>query len=276
MIQIGKYNTLTIMRETDPGLFLSDSEENEILLPHKYKPAQFEIGDSLKVFVYLDHEERPIATTETPLITLNEFAYLHCDDVNKFGAFLDWGVTKQLFVPFREQAVPMQEGKGYVVYMYLDPVTQRLVASSKTKKFLDNETITEQPNEQVNVLVTRITDQGASVIINGKHEGLIFQQDIFEDIRPGDEFKAYIKKVRPDKKIDVVLHAPGYKSIEPNAEYVLQELKAAGGFLPLHDKSDPETIKNELGLSKKSFKKAIGSLYKDKKINIQNDGITLL
>ena len=189
---------------------------------------------------------------------------------------MDWGLVKQLFVPFKEQARPMKVGHWYIVYLYLDDKTQRLVGSSKTNKFLSNEQVTVNMFDEVEVMVTHITEQGANVIVNGKHKGLIFLEDIFEDIRTGDRMKAFIKKVRPDNKLDVVLQTPGYRSIEPNANYILEELKAAGGFLPLHDKSDPETIKNELGLSKKSFKKAIGSLYKDKQINLREDGIELI
>ena len=276
MINIGQYQTFTILRETDPGLYLGDGEENEILLPHKYKPETFEIGDKIQVFVYLDNEERPIATTLEPYVTLNEFAYLQCSDVNKYGAFMDWGLEKQLFVPFKEQARPMTAGSWYIVYLYLDDKTNRLVGSSKTNRFLDNSNVTVEKYEKVDILVTHLTDKGANVIVNGKHHGLIYIDEIFEDIRSGDRLKAYIKKVREDNKIDVVLQAPGYRSIEPNANYILDELKAAGGFLPLHDKSDPDTIKNELGLSKKSFKKAIGSLYKDKQIVIKSDGIELV
>jgi predicted RNA-binding protein (virulence factor B family) len=276
MIQLGEYNTLTILRETEPGLYLGDDEENEILLPHKYKPENFEIGDELEVFLYLDNEERPIATTLEPFLTLNTFGYLHCSDVNQYGAFMDWGLEKQLFVPFKEQARPMTVGNWYIVYLYLDEITNRLVGSSKTNRFVNNDTITVQQFDEVDILVTHLTEKGANVIINGLHKGLIYIDDIFEDIRSGDRMKAFIKKVRHDNKIDVVLQSPGYRSIEPNANFILDELKAAGGFLPIHDKSDPDIIKNELGMSKKSFKKAIGTLYKEKQIVIKEDGIELI
>ncbi|NLN24320.1 MAG: GntR family transcriptional regulator [Bacteroidetes bacterium] len=276
MIKLGEYNTLTILRETEPGLYLGDAEGNDILLPHKYKPETYTLGDSIDVFVYLDHEERPIATTLEPFIKLNEFGYLHCAAVTEVGAFLDWGLEKQLFVPFQEQARKMKQGSWYIVYMYLDEVTNRLVASSKTDRFLDNKELTVSEFEKVSILVTHITDKGANVIINGKHKGLIYLEDIFEDIRTGDRLPAYIKKIRPDNKIDVVLQEPGYKSIEPNAAYIRSELEAAGGFLPLHDKSDPEEIKNLLGMSKKSFKKAVGTLFKNRIISIKEDGIELL
>jgi predicted RNA-binding protein (virulence factor B family) len=276
MIQLGEYNTLTILRDTEPGLYLGDTEENVVLLPHKYKPESFEIGDEIKVFVYLDNEERPISTTLDPYLLLNTFGYLHCSDVTKYGAFMDWGLEKQLFVPFKEQARPMKKGNWYIVYLYLDELTNRLVGSSKTNRFLQNENLTVQKYDEVDILVTHLTEKGANVIINGVHKGLIYQEDIFEDIRTGDRLKAFVSNIREDNKIDVVLQQPGYRSIEPNANFILDELKAVGGFLPLHDKTDPDTIKNELGMSKKSFKKAIGTLYKDKQINIKEDGIELI
>ena len=275
MIRIGEYNTLEILRETDPGLYLGDTQENVVLLPHRYKPENFNIGDMLEVFVYLDYEERPVATTLTPHILLNDFGYLHCSDVNEFGAFMDWGVQKQLFVPFKEQARPMKVGNWYIVYLSMDEQTNRLVGSSKTNKYLNNDTVTLQKFDEIDIMVTHITDLGANVIVDGKHKGLIFINDIFEDIRTGDTMKAFVKSVRDDNKIDVVLQSPGYRSIEPNANFILEELKAAGGFMALHDKSEPQDIKNELGMSKKSFKKAIGTLYKDKQILIKTDGIEL-
>lgn len=276
MIKLGEYNTLTILRETEPGLYLGDDEDNVVLLPHKYKPEEYEIGQELKVFVYLDNEERPISTTLDPFLELNTFGYLHCSAVTEFGAFMDWGLEKQLFVPFKEQARPMKQGSWYIVYLYLDEKTNRLVGSSKTNNFLQNDNLTVKPYEEVEILVTHITEKGANAIVNGLHKGLIYAEDIFEDIRSGDRIKAYIKNIREDNKIDLVLQVPGYRSIEPNANYIREELEAAGGFLPLHDKSSPDDIKNQLGMSKKSFKKAIGTLYKDKQILIKEDGIELI
>ncbi len=278
MFEIGKHNTLTILRDTDPGLYLGNVEESDevVLLPHKYKPENYNIGDEIRVFIYLDNEERPVATTLEPFVLLNTFGYLHCSDVTKHGAFMDWGLEKQLFVSFKEQARPMKINNWYIVYLYLDEKTNRLAGSSKTNQFLQNDTLTIQRFEEVNILVTHLTEKGANVIINGVHKGLIYLEDIFEDIRTGDRIKAFVKKIRDDNKIDIVIQTPGFKSIEPNAQYILDELKATGGFLPLHDKSSPETIKENLGLSKKSFKKAIGSLYKNKQIVIKEDGIELL
>ncbi len=278
MIEIGKHIKLTILRETDPGLYLGKEEDSEevILLPHKYKPESYEIGDEIRVFIYLDYEERPIATTLEPFVLLNGFGYLRCVDITNHGAFMDWGLEKHLFVSFKEQARPMKIDNWYIVYLYLDEQTNRLAGSSKTNQFLQNETLTIKKFDKVSILVTHLTDKGANVIINGIHKGLIYLEDIFEDIRTGDKLEAYVKKIRDDNKIDIVLQTIGYKSIEPNAQYILDELKASGGFLPLHDKSAPETIKDTLGLSKKSFKKAIGSLYKDKQIVIKEDGIELV
>ena len=273
MLAIGHYHTLSIDRDTDPGLFLKDDKENEVLLPNKYKPEVFEIGDTLEVYVYLDHEERPVATTLKPFIELDQFGYLRCTQVTAVGAFLDWGLEKELFVPFAQQARPMQEGHWYVVHMYLDEKTDRLAATSKTNKYLSNDNHNLNKYEKVALMVTHITDRGVNVIINGKHKGLIYNEDIFEDLRTGDQLPGYVKKIRDDNKIDIVLQEEGYKSIEPNAQYIYEELQANGGFLPLHDKSDPEAIQSELGLSKKSFKKAIGTLYKDRKIIISKEGI---
>ena len=276
MIHLGKHNTLTILRDTDPGLYLGDEEENVVLLPHKYKPEQFEIGDEISVFVYLDYDERMVATTLEPLVELNNFGYLRCFDVSKPGAFLEWGLEKHLFVPFKEQARPMKAGSWYIVHLSIDPKTNRLVGSSKTNKFLDNSGHTLKQFDKISVLVSHITEKGANVIIEGKYKGLIYIENIFEDIRTGDRIEAYIKKIRPDGKIDVVIQEEGYRSIAPNAQFVLDELKASGGFIALHDKSPPDDIKRQLGLSKKSFKKALGSLYKSKLIVIDDKGISLV
>ena len=265
MIQIGEINRLRILRDTDPGLFLGDNEDNEVLLPNRYVPANFQIDDFIDVFVYLDNEERLVAVTDTPYIQKGEFALLRCNAVNEFGAFLDWGLVKQLFVPFREQARPMKVGHWYIVYLYLDEKTDRLVGSSKTNRFLTQEGMSLKKYDECDILVTHLTDRGANVIINQKHRGLIYIDDIFEDIRSGDALTAYVKKIRSDGKVDIVLQPMGYTSIEPNADYILEELKAAGGFLPLTDASSPDLIRQELGMSKKLFKKSIGALYKEKK-----------
>ena len=278
MIEIGKYNTFEILRTTKVGLFLgSEDGRDEILLPNKYVPGKFEIGDELRAFVYLDHEERPIATTLEPYILLNEFALLRVNYINQFGAFMDWGLEKDLFVPFKEQARPMEKGKRYLVYLYLDEQTNRLVASSKTNQFLNNDTLTVEVGEEVDLLVSHITELGINVIINGKHKGLIYKDEVYDDaIRTGDKTRGFIKTIRPDNKIDVALQKQGYESIEPSAQIILDELKASRGFLRLHDNSHPEDIRTVLKMSKKTFKKAIGLLFKQQLIDIKDDGIYLL
>lgn len=275
MIEIGKYNTLKIVRDTKVGLYLTDGNE-DILLPNKYVPREFEIDEELIVFVYLDHEERKVATTLEPLIYLDEFALLRVNHVNNFGAFLGWGLEKDLFVPFREQARPMEVGKRYLVFMYLDHETNRLAATSKINQFLDNETLTVEEGEEVDLIVSHITDLGINVIINERHKGLMYKGEVYEDLRTGDRVKGYIRTIRPDNKIDVTLTKTGVESIEPNAEKILDELQANRGFLRLTDDSHPEDIKTVLKMSKKAFKKAIGSLYKQRLIEIKEEGIYLV
>lgn len=276
MIHLGEYNTLRILRDTEPGLFLGDNEEGEVLLPNRYVPDVFEIDDTIEVFVYLDNEERPVATTDHPFIIKNDFALLRCNQVNDYGAFLDWGLVKELFCPFREQAFKMKTGGWYLVHCYLDDESNRLVASSKTNSFLDNKELTVAQFDEVNIIVSHPSDLGMNVIINKTHLGLVFKDDIYKDMSVGDRLKGIIKKVRPDNKLDVSLNQIGYRNIEPNAEFILNELHDNSGFIPLHDKSSPEAIKEQLQMSKKNFKKAIGSLYRERQIEIKADGIYLL
>ncbi len=276
MIEIGKYNTLTIDRDTQVGLFLTDGKD-DVLLPNKYVPKVFEIGQEISVFVYLDHEERPVATTLEPYILLNEFALLRVSYVNQVGAFLDWGMEKDILVPFKEQARPMEQGKRYLVYLYMDEKTNRLVASSKTNQFLNNDNLSVETGEEVDLIVSHITDLGINVIINEQHKGLIYKDEVYDErIRTGDRLRGYIKTIRPDGKIDVSLQKQGFEAVEPNAEKILDELRANRGFLRLNDNSHPEDIKTVLKMSKKTFKKAVGTLYKQKLIEIKEDGIYLV
>ena len=249
MLEIGKYNTLTILRDTKVGLFLGNTtdDKDDVLLPNKYVPKVFEIGNELTVFVYLDHEERPVATTLQPYITLNQFALLRVNYINQVGAFMDWGLEKDILVPYKEQARPMEKGKRYLVYLYLDEKTNRLVASSKTNQFLSNENIAVENGEKVDLIVSHITDLGINVIINEKHKGLLYKDEVYDEtIRTGDRVVGYIKNIRPDGKIDVSLQKQGYENIEPNAEKILDELRANRGFLRLNDNSHPEDIKTVL------------------------------
>lgn len=276
MIHLGEYNTLEILRDTEPGLFLGDGEEGEVLLPNRYVPKVFEIGEKIEVFVYLDNEERPVATTDQPYIKNGDFALLRCNQVTDFGAFLDWGLVKELFCPFREQAFKMKAGGWYLVHCYLDEESERLVASSKTNRFLDNKELTVAQFEEVDLIVSHPSELGMNVIVNKTHLGLVFKDDIYKDISVGDRLKGIVKKVRNDNKLDISLNQIGYRNIEPNAEHILFELQDNSGFLPLNDKSSPEDIKLQLQMSKKSFKKAIGTLYKERQITIEKDGIRLV
>ncbi|MCK0109584.1 S1-like domain-containing RNA-binding protein [Flavobacteriaceae bacterium S0825] len=276
MINIGEYNTLTILREKEPGLFLSDEEGDEVLLPNRYVPKEFKIWDKLEVFVYLDNDERLVAVTDRPYITKGDFALLRCNDVTSHGAFLDWGMVKELFCPFKEQAFKMKKGGWYLVHCYLDEETNRLVASSKTNHFLDNKELTVSQFEEVDLIVSHPSEIGMNVIVNKKHLGLIFNDDIFKDLSVGDRLKGIVKKIRPDNKLDIALGQIGYRNIEPNAEAILNELEDNSGFLNLTDKSSPEDIKEALQMSKKSFKKAVGTLYKQRIITIEDDGIRLV
>jgi len=273
MIELGKYNTLEVRRKTSVGLFLSDREGNELLLPNKYIPEGIEIGEEIKVFIYKDSEDRIIGTTLTPKVFLHQFAYMKVEMISQHGAFLDWGLEKQLFVPFREQARKMEEGKWYIIYMYRDEESDRLVASSKINGYLDNDELTVKVGDQVDILICESTDLGINVIINNIHKGLIYHNELFAKVNIGDIRKGYIKNIREDNKIDVQLQKQGYGNVEPSAQIILEKLKANGGFLELTDASAPEDIAKQLEMSKKTFKKAIGSLYKNHLINIEQTGI---
>jgi len=275
MISIGRFNILKIDRRTNVGLYLTDGEQ-DVLLPKKYLPHTYEIGEEMEVFVYLDHEERPVATTIEPYIFLHEFALLKVNYVNDFGAFMDWGLEKDLFVPFREQARPMREGNYYIVYMYMDEKTNRLVGSSKLNQFLNNTDLTVKVGDEVDLIVTHITEAGINVIINEKHKGLMYQNEVFEDFRTGDRIIGYIKNIRPDGKIDVSRSKTGFEKVTDNTSKIIEELRYNNGFLGLNDKSHPDEIKTVLGMSKKTFKQIIGVLYKERKILIKEDGIHLL
>ncbi|NQY06092.1 MAG: GntR family transcriptional regulator [Flavobacteriaceae bacterium] len=274
-MELGKINTLIIDRNTSPGLYLVDKDNNDVLLPGKYIPKQYEIGDAIEVFVYLDNEERKIATTLKPYIQIYEFGWLEIRQITKHGAFADIGIEKDLFIPFKEQARPMQAGKRYLIYMFLDEKTDRLVGTSKINRFLSNDELTVAIFEEVDIMVSHMTDMGINVIINGKHKGMVYENEVYQDLRVGDKLKGIVKKIRSDKKIDVSLQQLGYRNIEPNAAKILQMLEDNNGYLLLTDKSNPETIKEVLQMSKKSFKKAIGTLYKQRKVELKEDGVYL-
>jgi predicted RNA-binding protein (virulence factor B family) len=278
LIPIGQHQELTILRHTTVGLYLGDEEgEEDVLLPNKYCPEKFDIGDKLRVFVYRDYAERKVATNLEPKILLNQFAFLQVQAVSNVGAFMDWGLEKGLMVPFREQRQKMQEGRWYIVYMDLDEKTDRLYATNKIEKKLQNENLTVEEGDEVEVLVMSKTDLGFSVIVNQQHEGLIFESDIFRKLNIGEKVKAYVKQIRDDNKLDISLQPIGFENFnDPNCETILTKLNAHKGFLPVTDKSSPEEIYEQFNMSKKAYKKAIGTLYKARKITLASDGVKLL
>ena len=275
MFEIGKYSTLTVDRIKSPGAYLVNDNDDDILLPNKYVPKDTNVGDDIDVFIYLDGEERPVATTLRPFILLNDFALLKANYVSKIGAFMDWGLEKDLFIPFREQERKIKEGSTYLVYMYFDHQTGRLVGSTKLEKYLDNNNHELQIRDKVHLIIWNTSELGSKVIINKKHLGLIYSNEVFKNLSVGDQTSGFIKKVREDGKIDVSLEEISYKNIEPNAKRILDVIKKNSGFLKLNDKSHPDEIKAQLGISKKAFKKAIGSLYKKRLIRLDKKGIHL-
>ena len=274
-MELGMFNLLTVKRITSVGLYLSDGE-NDILLPMKYVPEDFEIEQQLEVFCYLDHEERPVATTLRPLITRGGFAALEVAEINQVGAFMAWGLEKHLLVPFREQPEPMVKGQHYVVYCYLDPKTDRLVASGRVERFLNNENMDLKVADEVEIICYRKSELGFEVIVNEKYRGLVFKDQVFKKLGAGTRTKGYVGKIREDKKLDILLEPMGYRKLDPAAERILKALQEAGGKLPLHDKSDPKAIQAQLQMSKKLFKKGVGVLYKNRQISLEADGIRLI
>lgn len=275
MIQIGKYNTLKIVKDLDFGVYLDGGNDLEILLPARYVPKNVKPGDEVEVFIYHDNEGRLIATTAKPVAIVGEFQYMEVKSVNETGAFLEWGLMKDLLVPFREQKMPMQKGKWYLVYVHLDPITGRIVASARIDKFLDNTVPEYSYNQEVDLLITEETEIGYKVIINNLHWGLVYSNEVFQRLEKGEHLKGYIKEIREDEKIDVSLTPLGYQKIEGVAGIILESLHIHGGFLPVHDKSDPDEIYSLFRCSKKSFKQAIGALYKQKLISLESGGIRL-
>ncbi|MFS0491520.1 S1 RNA-binding domain-containing protein [Leadbetterella byssophila] len=277
-MEVGKYNVLTVLRATSVGIYLGDDEGNDVLLPHKYVPEEIEMGQEINVFVYRDSEDRIIATTLQPAIQLNQFAILEVVATSSIGAFLDWGLEKDLFVPFKEQNHKLQTGQWVPVFLYLDEETDRLVASAKINKYFQNDQISDlEPQQKVEVLVYEKTDLGYNVIIDNKYKGLIYENEIFRRLAWGDQTTAYIKNIREDGKIDVSLQPLGFlQARDENTQIILDKLSQNGGKLGLTDHSDPIDIQEHLNMSKKAFKKAIGGLYKEGKIRLDEDGISLV
>ncbi len=269
MIEIGKIQKLTIGRTVDFGCYLNDGEDlaDEILIPAKYLPSQYEIGDEIEVFVYTDHMSRPIAVTRMPLGQIGDMVGLKVKQVTDFGAFLDIGLEKDLFVPNKEQAIEMVEGRSYLVMLVLDHKTNRMIGTSKVSAFLSN-ACQLAVGQEVKVHIWQRTDLGYKVVINEMCQGLIYNNEIFEDLTIGDEKKAFVKTIREDGKIDLSLQKQGYEAVKDMSTNILDQIVAAGGVLEMGDKSSPEDIKEAFGMSKKNFKKILGGLYKAGKIEI--------
>ena len=276
MIDIGVYNELTILRSTSVGLYLGDEQGEDVLLPNKYCPEEYEVGDKIDVFVYLDYAERKVATNIDPKIKLHEFALLKTTSVENVGAFMDWGLEKELMVPFKEQRQNMEEGRWYVVYLDIDEKTDRLYATNKIEKRLQNENLTVEQGDEVDLLVYTKSDLGYSLIINNKHKGLVFDNEVFRELNIGDKLKGYVKEIREDNKIDISLSPVGYANYnDVNVNTILDKLHQNDGFIGINDKSSPHEIYDEFGISKKAFKKAVGALYKNRDISIEAKGIRL-
>lgn len=276
MAEIGKINHLEVVKEVDFGIYLDGGDLGEILMPKRYVPEGTMPGDHLDAFIYLDSEDRLVATTEKPFAMVEEFALLQVVSVTPVGAFLNWGLPKDLFVPFREQRQPMEEGKKYLVYVYVDTNTKRIAASSKIEQYLDNIPVDYDPDEEVDLIIVNETDLGYNAIIDNSHFGILYKNEVFQPLNPGDKVQGYIKKIRTDGKIDLRLEKIGYEKISSFVDRIIAELQKNKGFLPLTDKSSPEEIYHTFKISKKNFKAAIGALYKKRFIALEDNGIRLL
>lgn len=276
MIKIGRSYELDVIKAVDFGFYLDAEDLGEVLLPIKYAPADLDVGDYLEVFLYLDAEGRPVATTQKPKARVGEFAYLNVVANTDVGAFLDWGLDKDLLVPFSEQHRPMEVGHAYLVYVYINEVDGRIVASSKIDKFLDDEAPHDfKPQQAVNLTIANSTDLGYKAIVNHSHWGVLYKNEVHQRLSFGQSIKGFIKHVRPDGKIDLSLEG-GQVTRDKYSQIILNYLKRKNGFAPVHDKSDPKLISDLFGMSKGAFKKAIGGLYKQRVISIEKDGIRLL
>ncbi len=274
MLKIGQYNTLKIVKILSFGAYL-ECDGKEILLPTRYVPQDAKVDDEVEVFIYHDNEGRLIATTLHPNAIVGEFAFMRVKSINTTGAFLDWGLMKDLLVPYKEQKMQMREGRWYLVYVRLDPITNRIMASARIEKFIGNVPPAYEPNQEVDLLVVEDTEIGYKVIVNNLHWGMLYYDQVFQRLERGEKLKGYVKEVRDDDKIDINLAPLGYQKVEGVSKIVLDALKTKGGVLPVHDKSDPDEIYSLFRCSKKAFKQAIGALYKRHLILIEKEGIRL-
>ncbi len=275
MAELGKLNTLTVVKKLDFGIYLDGGDLEEILLPTRYVPQGCAVGDELEVFIYLDSEDMLIATTETSKAMVGECAYLEVVAVNQVGAFLDWGLPKDLLVPFGEQQKPMEVGQSYVVYLYIDDASERIAASSQIDKFLPDTSPYYKEQQQVELLIYGRTDLGYKAVINESVTGLIFNSDVFKPISIGQTINGYIKSVRGDKKLDLCLQLVNREALDVLSKQILAFIKEQGGSTTLTDKSPPEDINKQFGVSKGSYKKALGKLYKKRLIVIEKQKVSL-
>jgi len=275
MIEIGKINKLKVVRVNNSKIYLDGEELGEILLLSRYASQKCKVADVLEVFIYIDSENTIIATTQKPYATVGQFAKLKVVSVNSVGAFLDWGLKKDLFVPFREQFQKMKEERSYIVFIYFDEISKRIAASSKLNKFLDKSPVAYAEGEEVELLIYNKTDMGYRAIINGLHWGVLYENEVFQTLQRGEQIKGFIKKIRDDGKIDLSLHKIGYKKVNGLSEKIMNKLISEGGFIAVTDKSPPELIYKLFGESKSTFKNAIGALYKKRLIAIDKNGIKL-
>jgi uncharacterized protein len=276
MAKIGERASLPILHEKTFGLFLDGGDLGEILLPHREIPRGSAIGEFLDVFLYNDSEDRPVATLKSPKVMPGQFGRLKCVDITGVGAFLDWGLPKDLLVPFREQKVRMDVGKHYIVFVFVDPHSGRLIATTRIARHMDQTPPDFRLEQEVDLIIFGKTDLGYKAIIDGTHSGLVFANEVFQDLKPGEALKGYITAIRPDGKINVSLQAAGRAKVDGLEGQILAELEARGGFLPLGDHSPAAEIHEELGVSKRTFKQATGALFKKGKITIENNGIRLI
>lgn len=274
-VEIGKYNNLEVIKILDFGIYLNGFESGEILMPRQYVPADTQVGDFIDCFIYFDSEDRIIATTLKPFATVGEFAVLKAISVSNAGAFLDWGLLKDLLVPYAEQKNRMQPENLYVVYIYVDSLTKRIVASSKIDKFLSTEKPEYDEGQEVSLIVYQKTDIGYKALINQKHSGVIHFSDVFRNLKNGDKITGFVKSIKDETKINLILQKPGYTVIDNTSQKILDYIKSNNGFVSFTDKTPADIIYNEFGISKKTFKKSVGQLYKKRLIAIENSGLRL-
>ncbi len=275
-IKLGDYCSLVVTKQVDFGVYLDGGKAGEILLPSRYVPQGLCTGDTVEVFIYLDQDERIIATTEKPKARVGDFAFLKVNWVNEYGAFLDWGLMKDLFCPFREQKKKMEQGKSYIVHVHIDEESYRIVASAKVDRYINRDNSALSEGEEADLLVWHKTELGFNVIINNEYAGLIYDNQIFSPVHTGDRLKGYIQKVREDGKVDVSLQKTGRRQTKDFSRTLLEYLSSHGGYCPYGDKSDAREIYEAFCVSKKVFKKAAGDLYRRHKITIQPDGLHLV